>query len=75
MRTRELAPGLDVSVVGLGGNNFGWRLDAARTAAVVEAAFDAGITLFDTAETYGDGETASGSSRARSVAGATRSRS
>jgi aryl-alcohol dehydrogenase-like predicted oxidoreductase len=56
MRTRELAPGLAVSVVGLGGNNFGWRLDAARTAAVVEAAFDAGITLFDTAETYGSGD-------------------
>jgi aryl-alcohol dehydrogenase-like predicted oxidoreductase len=56
MRRRELAPGLDVSVVGLGGNNFGWRLDAERTAAVVNAAFDAGITLFDTAETYGSGD-------------------
>jgi aryl-alcohol dehydrogenase-like predicted oxidoreductase len=56
MRKRELAPGLTVSVVGLGGNNFGWRLDAARTAAVVDAAFDAGITLFDTAETYGSGD-------------------
>ena len=31
MRTREPAPGLTVSVVGLGCNNFGWRLDAART--------------------------------------------
>ncbi len=56
MRTRTLAPGLTVSVVGLGGNNFGWRLDEAQTAVVVEAAFDAGITLFDTAETYGSGD-------------------
>jgi aryl-alcohol dehydrogenase-like predicted oxidoreductase len=44
-----------VSVVGLGCNNFGWRLDAERTRAVVEAALAAGITLFDTAEMYGDG--------------------
>ncbi len=47
---------LAVSVVGLGGNNFGWRLDEAQTRAVVDAAVGAGITLFDTAESYGDGE-------------------
>ena len=46
---------LDVSIVGLGGNNFGWRLDAAATERVVRAALDAGITLFDTAELYGEG--------------------
>jgi len=50
---------LDVSVVGLGCNNFGRRLDAAATRAVVEAALDAGITFFDTADVYGgtDSET------------------
>jgi aryl-alcohol dehydrogenase-like predicted oxidoreductase len=54
MRYRTLGDsGLLVSVVGLGGNNFGGRLDVARTRAVVDAAIDAGITLLDTAETYG----------------------
>jgi aryl-alcohol dehydrogenase-like predicted oxidoreductase len=47
--------GLVVSVVGLGCNNFGRRLDAERTLAVVDAAIDVGVTLFDTAETYGGG--------------------
>jgi len=42
-----------VSVVGLGCNNFGGRIDLQRTRAVVDAAIDAGITLFDTAEMYG----------------------
>src|SRR6056297_838420 len=46
---------LQVSVVGLGCNNFGGRLDAAATQAVVNAAFDDGITLFDTADVYGGG--------------------
>jgi aryl-alcohol dehydrogenase-like predicted oxidoreductase len=46
---------IEVSVVGLGCNNFGRRLDLDRTAAVLEAALDAGITLFDTADVYGDG--------------------
>jgi len=46
--------GLRVSVVGLGCNNFGGRLDAARTRAVVDAALDAGVTLLDTADMYGD---------------------
>jgi aryl-alcohol dehydrogenase-like predicted oxidoreductase len=45
---------LDVSVVGLGCNNFGGRCDAAATRRVVDAALDAGITLFDTADIYGD---------------------
>jgi len=54
MRYRTLGnSGLLVSVVGLGCNNFGRRLDADRTRAVVDAAIDAGVTLFDTAETYG----------------------
>jgi len=44
---------LDVSVVGLGCNNFGRRLDAGATAKVVDAALDAGINFFDTADIYG----------------------
>jgi aryl-alcohol dehydrogenase-like predicted oxidoreductase len=45
--------GLTVSVVGIGCNNFGGRVDAARAAEVVYAALDHGITLFDTADVYG----------------------
>jgi aryl-alcohol dehydrogenase-like predicted oxidoreductase len=45
--------GLQVSVVGLGCNNFGGRLDVAGSRAVIDAAIDAGITLFDTADIYG----------------------
>jgi aryl-alcohol dehydrogenase-like predicted oxidoreductase len=45
--------GLQVSEVGLGCNNFGMRLDQKGTQAVVYAAIDAGITLFDTADIYG----------------------
>jgi len=40
---------LEVSVIGLGCNNFGGRLDASATARVVHAALDAGMTFFDTA--------------------------
>jgi aryl-alcohol dehydrogenase-like predicted oxidoreductase len=47
---------LEVSVVGLGCNNFGKRLDLDGTAAVLDAALEAGITLFDTANVYGEGE-------------------
>ncbi|MBV8841276.1 MAG: aldo/keto reductase [Bryobacterales bacterium] len=47
---------LEVSVVGIGCNNFGWRIDAAGTAKVVEAALDAGINFFDTADMYGGGK-------------------
>jgi len=54
--TRLGSSGLTVSVVGLGCNNFGRRLDLEGTRAVVRAALDAGITLFDTADTYGDSE-------------------
>src|SRR6202020_587388 len=54
MRYRTLGDsGLLVSVVGLGCNNFGGRLDVTRTRAVVDAAIDEGITLLDTAESYG----------------------
>ncbi len=55
MQTRTLGhSGLTVSVVGLGCNNFGGRLDQAGTTAVVRRALDAGITLFDTADIYGN---------------------
>ncbi|MEJ7705844.1 MAG: aldo/keto reductase [Nocardioidaceae bacterium] len=47
--------GLMVSTVGVGCNAFGERIDADRTQEVVDAAFDEGITLFDTADTYGRG--------------------
>ncbi len=47
---------LDVSVVGLGCNNFGWRIDAQASAAVIDAAIDAGINFFDTADTYCSGK-------------------
>jgi aryl-alcohol dehydrogenase-like predicted oxidoreductase len=46
---------LEVSIIGLGCNNFGGRLDASATSRVVHAALDAGITFFDTAELYGQG--------------------
>jgi len=48
--------GLSVSVLGLGGNNFGMRLGETETQAVVEAALDAGVTLFDTSDSYGESE-------------------
>jgi aryl-alcohol dehydrogenase-like predicted oxidoreductase len=44
---------LEASVVGLGCNNFGRRLDLDGTRAVVDAAIDAGVTFFDTADVYG----------------------
>jgi len=52
METRRIGS-LTVSVVGVGCNNFGGRLGPQETAAVVGAALDAGITLFDTADIYG----------------------
>ena len=53
METRRIGS-LEVSVVGLGCNNFGGRIDEDRTRAVIDAALDAGITLFDTADNYGN---------------------
>ena len=51
MEYRNLgSSGLRVSLVGLGCNNFGMRLDLEQTRAVVDRAFDLGITLIDTAE-------------------------
>jgi aryl-alcohol dehydrogenase-like predicted oxidoreductase len=55
METRKIGS-LDVSVVGLGTNNFGFRMDGADVPAVVDAALDAGITFFDTADSYGRSE-------------------
>ena len=52
MDTRRIGS-LEVSVVGLGCNNFGGRIDEAASRAVVAAALDAGITFFDTADIYG----------------------
>ena len=52
MDTRTIGS-LTVSLVGLGCNNFGGRIDEAQTRAVVDAAREAGITLFDTADIYG----------------------
>lgn len=58
MQTRRIGS-LEVSLVGLGCNNFGWRLDETDTRGVVDAALDAGITLLDTADIYGDTESES----------------
>ncbi len=55
METRNLGrSGLRVSAIGLGCNNFGGRIDLDASRRVVHAALDAGITLFDTADVYGD---------------------
>jgi aryl-alcohol dehydrogenase-like predicted oxidoreductase len=55
VRTRRLGTdGPEVSVVGLGCNNFGMRVDLEGTRAVVDAALAAGVTLFDTADIYGN---------------------
>lgn len=55
MDTRAIGS-LQVSVIGIGCNNFGRRIDAAATEAVVHAALDDGINFFDTADVYGDGQ-------------------
>jgi aryl-alcohol dehydrogenase-like predicted oxidoreductase len=47
---------LEVPVVGLGCNNFGWRIGQDESAAVVNAAMEAGVTFFDTADIYGEGK-------------------
>ena len=55
MEIRNLGKsGLRVSAIGLGCNNFGGRIDLAATRAVIHKAFDLGITLFDTADVYGE---------------------
>jgi len=55
MRTRVLGSSdLLVTVVGLGCNNFGGRIDEAASRAVIDAALEAGITFFDTADVYGN---------------------
>ena len=55
METRKIGS-LEVTLAGLGCNNFGWRIDAAATVQVVDAAIDAGINFFDTADVYGAGQ-------------------
>lgn len=55
METRPIGA-LNVSVVGVGCNNFGRRLAADGAAAVINAALDAGINFFDTADVYGGGQ-------------------
>src|SRR5918996_4278484 len=55
MRYRTLgSSGPEVSVVGLGCNNFGSRVDEDGTRRVVDAALESGITLLDTADVYGN---------------------
>jgi aryl-alcohol dehydrogenase-like predicted oxidoreductase len=55
LQERNLGPsGLRVSIVGLGCNNFGGRIDLDASRRVVHKALDAGITLFDTADMYGE---------------------
>jgi aryl-alcohol dehydrogenase-like predicted oxidoreductase len=54
MEMRKIG-GLEVSVVGLGCNNFGMRIGEDETKAVVDTALDAGINLFDTADVYSNG--------------------
>ena len=55
METRNLGrSGLRVSAIGLGCNNFGGRISLEASRPVVHAALDAGITLFDTADVYGE---------------------
>ena len=57
MSFRQLgSSGLNVSVVGVGCNNFGFKIDQEATNAVVGAALDAGLNLFDTAASYGASE-------------------
>ena len=55
MDTRQIG-NLEVSVLGLGCNNFGAKLDQQETTAVVASALDSGINYFDTADAYGESE-------------------
>ena len=54
MQKRKIGP-LEVPVVGVGCNNFGMRIDEARTKEVIDAALDAGANFFDTADSYANG--------------------
>lgn len=55
MRTRRLGSSdLEVSVIGLGTNNFGGRIDREQSRLVIDAALDHGITFFDTADIYAE---------------------
>ena len=47
---------LEVTVVGLGCNNFGWRIGPEQSKQVIDAALDAGVNFFDTADMYGTGQ-------------------
>ena len=71
MELRNLGcSGLRVSTIGLGCNNFGGRIDLDSSREVVHAALDAGITLFDTADVYGErgGSAPTGSTSTSSTA-------
>ena len=60
MRSRRLgAQGPEVSVLGLGCNNFGWTIPVDESRTVVDAALEGGVTLFDTADVYGEGRSES----------------
>ena len=55
MQKRKLgSSGPEVSLVGLGTNNFGGRIDLAASRLVVDKALDLGVTLIDTADVYGN---------------------
>ena len=52
METRRIGK-LEVSVIGLGCNNFGWKIDEKATRDVIDAAIASGINFLDTSDTYG----------------------
>ena len=55
MQKRKLGnSGIEVSLVGLGANNFGGRTDLEASRKVIHRALDLGITLIDTADIYGN---------------------
>jgi aryl-alcohol dehydrogenase-like predicted oxidoreductase len=55
MKTRKIGS-LDVTVVGLGTNNFGMGMEADAVGPVVDATLEAGVNFFDTSDSYGDSE-------------------
>jgi len=71
METRRIG-NIEVTVVGLGTNSFGAYIDQAGAKEVVDAAIDAGINFFDTADIYGTARRRLPSAK-RSVRGATTS--